>query len=414
MASKDPLCRFCKSPLKVSFVDLGQSPVSNAFLTAQDLNKAEPFFPLHARVCSECFLVQIDDVETADHHFHDNYAYFSSVSSSWVQHAENYVEKMMKDYHINSSSRVIEIASNDGYLLQHFVKRNVPCLGIEPSANTAREAEKKGVHSVVKFFGVQTAQELGREGWKVDLLLGNNVVAHVPDINDFVGGMKVILKPDGLITLEFPHLYRLMEENQFDTIYHEHFSYFSLYTISRIFEKHELKIFDVEELKTHGGSLRIYARHAGYPHLQVTANFKRILQLEKDYGLLNLDTYRDFGAKVMKVKNDLINFLSDQKRMGKSVVAYGAPAKGNTLLNYCGVKTDLIKYTVDRSDFKKGRYLPGTHIPIFGPEKILESKPDFVLILPWNLRSEIAEQMKEVRSWGGRFVVPIPELRVIE
>lgn len=405
-------CRFCKHELKVTFVDLGLSPVSNAFVTKENLSRSESFFPLHARACNHCFLVQVDDVESAEHHFNDQYAYFSSFSTSWVKHAENYVDKMVGNYGIGPQSHVIEIASNDGYLLQHFVRRKISCLGIEPSANVAKEAEKKGVKSWVKFFGVETAKQLRAENLGADLLLGNNVVAHVPDINDFVGGLKIALKPDGLITLEFPHLLRLIEENQFDTIYHEHFSYFSLHTLSKIFAAHELAIFDVEEIPTHGGSLRIFARHANHPQSTRTANLQKVLSDENKAGLLSVERYTQFSDRVSKVKYDFLEFLIQQKRLGKTIAAYGAPAKGNTFLNYCGVKPDMIEYTVDRSDFKQGRFLPGTRIPIRAPEEIYRTKPDFVVLLPWNLREEVFAQMAEMKSWGGRFVTAIPELRV--
>ncbi|PWU12445.1 MAG: SAM-dependent methyltransferase [Bdellovibrio sp.] len=427
-------CRFCGTSLEVTFADLGVSPVSNAFLPPDALARMERFFPLHARVCSSCFLVQVDDVASAEHHFHDNYAYFSSFSTFFVRHAELYVEKMMAEQGIGPGSRVIEIASNDGYLLQHFVRRGVPCLGIEPSANVAREAEKKGVKSWVKFFGVQTAKELCSKGWAADLLLGNNVVAHVPDVNDFVEGLRIALKTDGLITLEFPHLLRLIEENQFDTIYHEHFSYFSLHTLSRIFTKHELTIFDVEELPTHGGSLRIYARHANSAKLQSvggsaqvgasgtsadatgveTDRYKKVLRDEVDAGLFTNKTYQAFADRILTVKYDLLEFLIGEKRKGKRVVAYGAPAKGNTLLNYCGIRPDLIPFTVDRNTFKQGLYLPGTRIPIKAPEAIHQTRPDYVIVLPWNIKEEIIQQMADIKTWGGKFVTAIPKLQVWE
>jgi SAM-dependent methyltransferase len=408
---KQAACRFCAAPLELSFADLGMSPPSNAYLKADDLNRMERFYPLHAWVCGKCFLVQLEEFETPEQIFGDDYAYFSSYSDSWLAHARAYVEKMIPRFGLGRSSFVVEIASNDGYLLQYFVERGIPVLGIEPAANCAAAAEKKGVPSLVKFFGSATAQELGR---KADLVLGNNVLAHVPDLNDFVRGLSLLLKPTGVVTMEFPHLLRLMQENQFDTIYHEHFSYFSFSVAERVFAKHGMTLFDVDELPTHGGSLRIYGRLAANPALAVTPKVRELRERERAAGLERAETYRSFAENVKAVKRGLLKFLIGARESGKRVVGYGAPAKGNTLLNFCGVRTDLLEYTVDRSPHKQGRFLPGIHIPIYAPERIAETRPDYVLILPWNLKDEITAQMAHIRSWGGRFVVPIPETKVLD
>ena len=404
-------CRFCSNLLKHTFVDLGMSPLSNAYLKLDTINKAEKFYPLHTYVCDNCFLVQLEEFETPDHIFSD-YAYFSSYSETWLRHAENYTELMIKRFGLNANSQVIEIASNDGYLLQYFQKQNIPVLGIEPAANVAKVAEEKGIPSLVKFFGVSTAQELVAQGIQADLLLGNNVLAHVPDLNDFVAGMKIVLKPDGILTMEFPHVLQLILQNQFDTIYHEHFSYFSFLTVEKVFATHGLTLFDVEELPTHGGSLRIYGQHNDGKK-PVSDRVSLLKSKEIDAGLEQLETYLGFGEQVKATKRHLLNFLIDIKNQGKSVVGYGAPAKGNTLLNYCGIRTDLLDYTVDRSPYKQDLFLPGTHIPIYHPDKIIETKPDYLLILPWNIKDEIIEQMSHIREWGGKFVVPIPEVEVI-
>ena len=405
-------CRFCGTELRHSFCDLGMSPLSNSYIKQQNVQKMEPFYPLHAYVCASCFLVQLAEFESPAAIFSD-YAYFSSYSESWLMHARRYVDMMIARFGFDGSSQVIEIASNDGYLLQYFKKRNVPVLGIEPAQNVAKVAEAAGVTTLAKFFGIETANELAASGRKADLLLGNNVLAHVPDINDFVAGMKVALKSQGVITMEFPHLLRLVTEKQFDTIYHEHFSYLSFSTTEKIFSRHGLVLFDVEELTTHGGSLRIYARHVDDLSKPVTANVSRLKKMEQEYKLGELTTYSTFSESVKETKRKLLEFLIDAKRRGKSIVGYGAPAKGNTLLNYCGIRTDFIDYTVDRSPHKQGCYLPGTRIPIYAPEKIRETKPDYVLILPWNLKDEIMDQMKYIGEWGGRFVIPIPETKVI-
>ena len=408
----DKYCRFCKVPLSHTFVDLGMSPPSNSYLNSQQLQSMERFYPLHAYVCPNCFLVQLDEFESPDLIF-SNYAYFSSYSQSWLDHANKYVEHMINDFGIGPSHQVMEIASNDGYLLQFFDKHGVPVLGIEPAANVAKVAEGKGIPCLVKFFGLNTAKELAKEDKKADLLLGNNVLAHVPDINDFVKGMKILLNSDGLITMEFPHLLKLIKFNQFDTIYHEHFSYFSLFTVKRIFEKHGLTIFDVEELDTHGGSLRIYAGHSEKIHY-IGSKVESLIEKELTAGLGSLETYFHFTEKVHKTKRELLSFLIQAKKSGKSIVGYGAAAKGNTLLNYCGIRHDFIDYVVDRSPHKQNLYLPGTHLPIYPTEKIEETKPDYLLILPWNIKEEVMEQMSHIREWEGRFIVPIPTLEVFD
>jgi hypothetical protein len=404
-------CRHCGNTLRDTFVDLGMSPLCESYLPADRLGDAEAFFPLHVFVCSACFLVQLGEfVSPAD--IFTEYAYFSSYADSWLRHAEAYTEKMISRWRLGYQNRVIELASNDGYLLQYFAARGIPVLGIEPAANVAKAAEAKGVPTLVKFFGKDTARELVAAGEKADLLLGNNVLAQVPDVNDFVAGMKMLLADHGVITMEFPHLQQLVANNQFDTIYHEHFSYFSFLTASRIFESHGLVVFDVEELSTHGGSLRVYARHAGDSTKPVTGQAHELLQREKSLGFDRLETYANFGLKVEATKRRLLSFLISAKDAGKTVVGYGAPGKGNTLLNYCGIRTDFLAYTVDRNPYKHGKFTPGTHIPIHPPQRIDETKPDYVLILPWNFKDEIITQMARIRAWGGKFVVPIPEVTV--
>ncbi|WP_136416243.1 class I SAM-dependent methyltransferase [Herbaspirillum sp. ST 5-3] len=406
-------CRFCGAGLRDSFCDLGMSPLSNSYVAEDGLQKMEPFFPLHAYVCASCFLVQLPEFESPQHIFSD-YAYFSSYSDSWLAHARKYTETVIARFGFNTKHQVIEIASNDGYLLQYFKEKGVPVLGIEPAANVAEVARKKGIPSRVEFFGRQSAHGLVQEGLQADLLLGNNVLAHVPDINDFVAGMKVALKSDGVITMEFPHLLQLMQQNQFDTIYHEHFSYLSFTTVEKIFAAHGLTLFDVEELGTHGGSLRIYGRHTADESKAVMPAIDDLRRREAECGLTDMAAYAAFSEQVCETKRALLAFCIDAKRAGKRIVGYGAPAKGNTLLNYCGIRQDFLDYTVDRSPHKQGRYLPGTHIPIHSPDKISETRPDYVLILPWNLKEEVLAQMAHVRSWGGRFVVPIPRVEVIE
>jgi 2-polyprenyl-3-methyl-5-hydroxy-6-metoxy-1,4-benzoquinol methylase len=406
---KDNICLGCGHSLRHVFADLGNTPLSNSYLKREDLRQMEPYYPLCAYVCETCLLVQVEEFESPDRLFSD-YAYFSSYSTSWLKHAENYANMAARRFALNASSLVVEIASNDGYLLQYFRKQRIPILGIEPAANVAEVAKNNGIPTLVKFFGTRTAQELVQEGTSADLIIGNNVIGHVPALNDFTAGLKILLKNDGVITLEFPHLMRLMEGNQFDTIYHEHFSYFSLYAFENVMDRHGLAVFDVNELPTHGGSLRVYVKHKEDNSKSLGPTLFEVRAREKSMGLEKLETYTAFQAKVDKVKRDLLKFLIEAKETGKTVVGYGAPAKGNTLLNFCGVRKDLLQYTVDRSPHKQNHFLPGTHIPIFSPETIEHTKPDYVLILPWNLKHEIADQMSVVRSWGGQFVLPIPRL----
>ena len=404
-------CRFCAAPLSEDFVSLGMSPLSNAFLTAGQLGAGETFFPLDVRVCSECLLVQLPEYESPGTIFGD-YAYFSSYSTSWLEHAWRYVEQMTPLLGLGKDSLVVEVASNDGYLLQYFRERDIPVLGIEPAFTVAEAARARDVPTIEDFFGVRLATKLRDEGRSADLLLGNNVLAHVPDLNDFVAGLEVLLAPRGVLTLEFPHLLRLVEGLQFDTIYHEHFSYFSFITARRVLAAHGLAVFDVDELPTHGGSLRVHARHEADETHAETPKVARLLERERQAGFAELSGYRGFQAKVDAAKRDILRFLMTAKDQGKSVVGYGAPAKGNTLLNYCGVRRDLLDYTVDANPYKQGRYLPGTHIPVYAPGHIRETKPDYVLILPWNLEDEIVRQCAYVSQWGGRFVVPLPSVRV--
>ncbi len=405
-------CRLCGEPLRRTFVDLGMSPLCESYVALEKLNQMEPFYPLHALVCEKCFLVQLCDYVSADH-IYSEYAYFSSFSDSWLRHARDYVEMITERLKLGSHSLVIELASNDGYLLQNFVQKSIPVLGIDPAANIAPHAIKKGVPTLVRFFGVETAREVLAQGKQADLLLGNNVLAHVPALNDFVAGMKLLLKPGGVITMEFPHLLRLMESNQFDTIYHEHFSYFSFLAAQKTFARHGLTIFNVEELTTHGGSLRIYARHSEDESSAVMPRVSELRQREVKLGFERLETYTNFDGQVKETKRKLLEFLIATRRAGKSVAGYGAPGKGNTLLNYCGIRTDFLDYTVDRNPYKQGKFLPGTHIPIHAPDKIAQTRPDYVLILPWNLKDEIVRQLAYIREWGGKFVVPIPEVAVI-
>ena len=405
-------CRHCGSSLTVSFCDLGMSPLANSYVSVEQIDRAESFYPLHAYVCGECFLVQLQEFESPEQIFSD-YAYFSSYSDSWVAHCRQYVEQMVARYGLGSEQLVIEVASNDGYLLKFFKEKGVPVLGIEPAANVARAAQDLGIETLVEFFNPTLAETLVRRGIQADLLLGNNVLAHVPDLNGFVRALKLALKPSGVITLEFPHLLELIRERQFDTIYHEHFSYLSLGTVGRVFSKFGLKVFDVDRLATHGGSIRVYATHAENAMQTISGHVNEMLSEEASAGLGSLTTYRAFSDEVKKTKRALLRFLIYAREKGKSVVGYGAPAKGNTLLNYCGVRTDLLEYTVDRSPHKQGRLLPGVRLPIYPPEKIRETKPDYVLILPWNLKDEVMSQMSFVRQWGGRFVVPIPRTMVM-
>jgi SAM-dependent methyltransferase len=404
-------CRFCHTGLQRTFVDLGMSPLCESFLTREQLNQMEPFYPLHAYLCEECFLVQVEEYVGPEQIFSE-YAYFSSYSRAWLEHAKSYADMIVSRLGLDHTSQVIELGSNDGYLLQYFMARGIRVLGVEPAGNVAAAAIAKGVPSTTRLFGLETAQDLLAGGHHPDLIVGNNVLAQVADLNGFVAGMKKLLKPGGVITMEFPHLLRLMDENQFDTIYHEHFSYFSLMSAERIFAAHGLTLFDVEEMWTHGGSLRIYARHQEDEARPVGPRVRALLAREKAVGLDRPERYAAFAEQVRETKWRLLEFLIGAKRRGKSIAGYGAPEKGNTLLNYCGIRTDFLDYTVDRNPYKHGRFTPGTHIPIHPPEKILETQPDYVLILPWNLKDEIMEQMSAVQAWGGQFVVPIPDVKV--
>jgi hypothetical protein len=406
-------CRFCTAPLTHTFVDLGMSPLCESYLSREHLNEMEAFYPLHVRVCDHCFLVQLEAYVSAESIFSE-YAYFSSYSDAWLKHAATYADMIISRLKLSSESLVVELASNDGYLLQNFVRRGIPALGVEPAANVAKVAIEKGVPTLIKFFGRETAREMKAEGRTADLIAGNNVLAQVPDLNDFVEGIRVLLKREGVATLEFPHLMRLMEENQYDTIYHEHFSYFSFITVEKIFSAHGMKLFDVEEIATHGGSIRIYACHEEDTTKSVDRRIAELRQRELSAGLDRMDAYSAFTEKVKESKRSLLDFLIRAKRAGKSVAGYGAPGKGNTLLNYCGIRSDFLDYTVDRNPYKHGKFLPGTHIPIYPPDKISATKPDYLLILPWNFKEEIMDQMRGIREWGGQFVVPIPTARLYE
>lgn len=404
-------CRFCRAGLTRTFVDLGMSPLCETYPSEADLNRGETYYPLHVYVCDHCFLVQLEQYESPENIFGD-YAYFSSYSDSWLKHAQAYCDKVVTRFGLGNKSSVVEVASNDGYLLQYFVERNVPVLGIEPAANVAKVAVEKRVPTLVEFFGSQLASELAAKGGCADLVLGNNVLAQVPDLNDFVEGLKILLKPEGVLTLEFPHLLRLIERNEFDTIYHEHFSYFSMLATRRILESHGLRVFDVEELPSHGGSLRVYACRAEHLARPLEPGVERLIADEVAAGLASLEGYESFAHQVRETKFALVGFLLTAARGGKSVVGYGAPGKSATLLHYCGIGKDLIQFTVDRSPYKQGRFLPGTHIPIHHPDRIRETKPDYVVILPWNLKTEIMNQLQFIREWGGRFVVPIPRVTI--
>jgi SAM-dependent methyltransferase len=408
-----PACLVCQAPLRRTFVDLGASPLCESYLREDQLNEMEPFYPLHVRVCERCFLVQVQEYVRPEAIFTE-YAYFSSFSETWLAHARNYVDAMVARFGLNTRSFVVELASNDGYLLRNFVERGIPSLGVEPAANVAQVAVQQGVRTHVGFFTGALAGQLAAEQGQADLIVGNNVLAQVPDVNDFVDGIRILLKPGGVVTIEFPHVLRLMQENQFDTIYHEHFSYFSFVTTEALFARHNLVLFDVEELPTHGGSLRVFGQHREDTGKPVTERVTALRRREIDEGLTNIESYSHFGEQVQRTKWKLLDFLIGARRDNKSVVGYGAPGKGNTLLNYCGIRTDFLPYTVDKNPYKQGKYTPGTRIPIFAPERIFETKPDFVLILPWNFKDEIMGQMAGIRDWGGRFVVPIPEARVLE
>jgi len=404
-------CRFCKTELRHTFVDLGMSPLCESYLRQDQLNQMEAFYPLHVSVCDRCFLVQLQEYVNPENIFVE-YAYFSSFSDSWLEHCRNYTGQMTERFGLNAQSLVVEVASNDGYLLQYFVEKKIPVLGIEPAANVAKVAIDRGIPTLTQFFGTRLASELARDGKQADLLAGNNVLAQVPDLCDFVAGMKILLKPNGVLTLEFPHLLRLMESKQFDTIYHEHFSYFSFLTAEKIFAAFGLVLFDVEELATHGGSLRIFGRHQEDSSKPITQRVIAMRELEQRAGLTHIESYRSFAEMVKRTKQELLQRLIEIKKARKSIVAYGAPGKGNTLLNYCGIGTDFLDYAVDRNPYKQGRYTPGMHIPIFAPSKIAETRPDYLLILPWNLKDEIMRQMGEIREWGGKFIVPIPEATI--
>jgi SAM-dependent methyltransferase len=406
-------CRFCGTRLDTTFADLGMSPLCERFVAAERLNSMEPFYPLHAYVCEKCFLVQLEEyVKPAD--IFSEYAYFSSYSDSWLEHARRYCELVTERFAFGPQSQIVELASNDGYLLRNFVAAGIPALGVEPAANVAKVAIERGIPTRVAFFGTSLATELVREGHAADLVLGNNVLAQVPDINDFVQGMRILLKPGGVVTMEFPHLFRLMKENQFDTIYHEHFSYFSFITAESIFAAHGIVLFDVEELSTHGGSLRIYGRHREDESKPLTDRVADLRGRELEAGLDRVATYGRFNDQVIATKWKLLEFLIEAKKAGKSIAGYGAPGKGNTLLNFCGIRTDFLDYTVDKNPYKHGKFTPGTHIPIFSPDRLRQTRPDYIFILPWNFKDEIIHQMADAREWGAKFVVPIPSVAVIE
>lgn len=406
------LCRFCNAPLEHVFADVGHTPPSNSYLKAEDLGESETYYPLKTWTCSQCKLCQIDEFKSHAEIFSEDYAYFSSVSSSWLAHAERFVDMAVKEFDLNGQSKVIEIASNDGYLLQYVQQRKIPCLGIEPTASTAKVAREKGIETREVFFGEETAKALVADGWKADLTVANNVLAHVPDINDFVKGFKVILKQDGVASFEFPHLLQLVTHNQFDTIYHEHFSYLSLLTVEKIAEAQGLKVFHVEEIPTHGGSLRVMLSHKESLKRARRSSVDDVLAKEKQAGMDEMAFYDDFQPRIEKIRLDFLDFLIAQKKAGKRVAGYGAAAKGNTLLNYCGVKDGLIDYVCDLSPFKQGLYLPGSHIPIVSPDVLTETKPDFIVIFPWNIKEEVVKQLHYVREWDAKFVVAIPKLEI--
>lgn len=406
-------CRFCGSNRLTSVVDLGKSPLCESFLTAEQLSQPESFYKLQAFVCEECFLVQVEEHVCGEQIFGGDYAYFSSYSDSWLAHCRLFAEQVTQRLNLDASSQVIELASNDGYLLQNFVEKGIPALGIEPAENVAKAAVEKGVPTLVKFFGVRTAAELANDGIRADLLCANNVLAHVPDLNDFVAGIKVALKPAGVATIECPHLMRLFEGNQFDTIYQEHYCYFSIHTLIKVFNHHGLRIFDIEELPTHGGSLRYYLTHAEDNTHEATENVSRLHKIEIEKGYHKLEAYNSFEEKVHATKRNLLEFLIEAKRNNKQIAGYGAPGKGNTLLNYCGIRTDFINYVVDRNPYKHGKFLPGTHIPVYPTEQLAATKPDYIIIMPWNLKDEIATQLEYTKSWGAKLIVAIPELEIL-
>ncbi len=408
-------CRFCKEPLYNKFVDLINSPPSNSFLSFDQLNGPETYYPLTIYACSKCYLVQVDEYKKAEDIFNSEYVYFSSYSKSWVEHARQYVEDMVSRFGYNEDSYVIEIASNDGYLLQHFRDRGVPVLGIEPTTNTANVAILKGIPTITDYFGAKFAKKLSHQRKKANLLIGNNVLAHVPDIDDFVEGLKVALRKGGVITMEFPHLLRMVEDCQFDTIYHEHYSYLSFTTVQKVFAAHGLELFDVQEMPTHGGSLRIFAKHVKDTQKKISPNVQAMLDKESAAGITTTEYYQNFQARVDSIKHELLGFLLEQAKAGKKVIGYGAAAKGNTLLNYAGIKgDDLIKFVVDAAPSKQGKYLPGSHIPVYDESRIRDYKPDYIIILPWNLKEEIIEQLSYISEWDGKFVVFIPHVQVYD
>jgi SAM-dependent methyltransferase len=407
-----PTCRFCSAPLHHTFVDLGMSPLCESYVPPEREGAMEPFYPLHTRICERCLLVQLEEFVAPEDIFTE-YAYFSSYSDSWVAHARRYVEMAVERFDLGPESLVMEVASNDGYLLQHVVERGIPALGIEPAANVAVAARERGVQTLVRFFGRAMAAELAAEGRRADLLAANNVMAHVPDLNDFVGGMATVLAPQGIVTIEVPHVLRLIEGNQFDTIYHEHFSYFSFLTAQAVLAQHGLEVFDVDELTSHGGSLRLYAQPQGSGRHAVGPAVTELAERECALGYDTLEAYGSFSAQVMQTKWRLLEFLIARRREGKRIAGYGAPGKGNTLLNYCGIRTDLLEFTVDRNPYKHGQFLPGTHIPVHPPDALEQARPDYILILPWNLKEEIVDQLAYAREWGARFVVPIPKVEVL-
>lgn len=410
---KDYTCRICKSPLTETFVDLGFSPLANNFIQPEQLQVPETHYPLHVYFCTQCFLVQLPNIISPESIF-STYAYFSSYSDSWLAHCEQYTKMMIKRFGLDHTNHVVEIASNDGYLLQYFAQQNIPVLGIEPAENVARIAEEKGIPTVSKFFGVETAKHILQSHSYADVLIGNNVFAHVPDLHDFVEGCSILLSPNGILTAEFPHLLQLIQNNQFDTIYHEHYSYFSFHTLSRLFAEHGFTVFDVEEISTHGGSLRVYAQHSDEGKQPVAEHVQTMIHKEEQAALHQHDTYLSFQQHVNQCKYALLSFLLDAKENNQSVAAYGAAAKGNTLLNYCGIRPDMISFVVDRSPHKLGHYLPGSHIPIMDEEYLKNTKPDYVIILPWNIKDEILQQLDYIQSWGGKFVIPIPSLYIVE
>lgn len=404
-------CRHCNTELETIFCDLQTCPPSNAMVKFEELNKPEIYLPLKVFVCSNCWLIQTDEIKKADQIFNDEYTYFSSFSSSWLEHSKKYVDYVIDRFGFNENSKVIEIASNDGYLLQYFKEKNIPVLGVEPTSNTAKVAIDKGIDTITEFFDSDLATDKLQN--KADLILGNNVLAHVPDLNDFVKGVKIALKPKGINTFEFPHLCKLIELNQFDTIYHEHFSYLSLTTVKTIFEFHGLEIFDVQQLPTHGGSIRVFAKHEEDSSKKIEKNVFDMLEFEESVGVNTINYYKNFQSKVDEIRTSFLSFLIQAKNENKKVIGYGAAAKGNTLLNYCGIKaSDLIDYVVDASPFKQGKYLPGSRIPVYHPHKIKETKPDYIIIFPWNLKSEITSQLSFIREFGGKFVINIPELKI--